>query len=156
MNIDILEDSNKIIIHNVEKYTIEFIDCALILTPKSQNISENDIINNNLINSKILKCIIKNDKRVISENDNKYFKILKNVWKSIDIEQILDHTTFNIKKTNEDGINGFNWFDDLNLSVQPKDANGTMKEIIKMIQISNYSLDMSIKLESGKIINILF
>ena len=70
------------------------------------------------------------------------------------IEQILDNTTFNIVLINENGTNGFNWFEDLNFSVQPKDTYGTIKEIINMVKLCNYTLDMSIKLESKKIINI--
>lgn len=149
-----MPEYEKIVISNIENYIMEITDGKLILTPKNEYVSENDISNINLINSKILECCIKKEEKIISDNDKKYFKILKNIWKSIPIEQILENTTFNIVLINENGTNGFNWFEDLNFSVQSKDANGIMKEIIKMCKISNYSLNMCIKLESGKIINI--
>lgn len=148
-------EHEKIIIPNIENYIMEMIDGKLILIPKNEYVSEDDIFNINFINSKILECCIKKEEEIIINNEKKYFKILKNIWKSMPIEQILENTTFNVLLINENGTNGFNWFEDLNFSVQPKDANGTIKEIINMIKICKYTLNMCIKLESGKIINII-
>jgi uncharacterized protein YaiL (DUF2058 family) len=38
------------------------------------------------------------------------------------------------------------------MSIQKKDANGTLKEIIKMIKINNYKIDIGIKLSSNEMI----
>lgn len=39
------------------------------------------------------------------------------------------------------------------MSVQGKDANGTLKEIIKMVNMNNYKIDIQIKLINEEIIN---
>ena len=62
---------------------------------------------------------------------------------------ILQNTTFNMKLTDEKGLNGYNWDDTIKLSIQSKDSNGTMKEIIKMIKINSYNFVIHIKLEDG-------
>ena len=38
------------------------------------------------------------------------------------------------------------------MSIQRKDANGTLREIIKMIKINNYKIDIVIKLQSNELI----
>ena len=40
------------------------------------------------------------------------------------------------------------------MSYQGKDANGSMKEILNMVKLNNYIMDIQIKLESNRIINI--
>jgi hypothetical protein len=68
-------------------------------------------------------------------------------------QNILQNTTFNFKLTNENGERGYRWEPLINMSFQSKDSNGTMKEIIKMIRINNYSMDISIGLETNQIIH---
>lgn len=58
-----------------------------------------------------------------------------------------------MKLTNENGEKGYNWNSDINISFQGKDSNGTIKEIINMVKLNNYSLNISIKLETNEIIN---
>jgi len=48
---------------------------------------------------------------------------------------ILQNTTFNIKLTNENGNKGYHFYSEINMSVQAKDANGTFKEIIRILII---------------------
>jgi hypothetical protein len=67
------------------------------------------------------------------------------------IQKILQNTSFNIKLTN-DGINGYRWVNDLNISFQGKDACGTIKEIIKMIHLNKYSIDICIGLQTSQIL----
>lgn len=120
--------------------------------PKKTYITE-DVFNKlKLANSEILECVIKNGDKIIS-NNKKYRQILNNVWETVPIDKIIENTKFNIKLTNEDGINGYHWHPILKISVQNKDSTNTMKEIINMVKVNNYSLNISIKLESGKIIN---
>jgi hypothetical protein len=59
----------------------------------------------------------------------------------------------NIKLTNENGVNGYVWSSKLNMSIQSKDAKNTMKEIINMIKNNNYTLQISIELETKEIVN---
>jgi len=67
--------------------------------------------------------------------------------------KILQNTTFNMKLTNEKGLKGYDWNNDLNISIQGKDANLTMLEIIKMIKLNKYHFDISITLNDGNIVH---
>jgi len=51
------------------------------------------------------------------------------------------------------GYNGYLWCEDINMSFQNKDAKNTIIEILKMIKVNNYYIDLIIKLQTGKIIN---
>ena len=137
---------------NIEKYTQEIINGELILTPKENYITEDEFNNILLNSSKILDCIVKNGEEIIS-NRTKYKGILIDIWKSMPTQKILQTTTFNMKLTNEHGINGYNWCSELNLSIQNKDATYTMKEVLNMIKLNNYRIKISIRLGTGQIIN---
>jgi hypothetical protein len=67
-------------------------------------------------------------------------------------QKILQTTTFNFKLTHEDGKKGYKWRSDINMSFQNKNAQGTLKEIINMIKVNKYTIKLSIKLETGRII----
>lgn len=68
-------------------------------------------------------------------------------------QKILQETTFNFKLSNENGYNGYLWCEDINMSFQNKDAKNSIIEILKMIKVNNYYIDLIIKLQKGKIIN---
>ncbi len=143
-------------IENIENYTQEIINGTLILTPKVSKeiyITEEELILSNLSHSIIFNCSIMNNKNEIISNKTKFFSILIDIWKSIPTQKILQTTTFNMKLTNENGLKGYNWNSELNLSIQRKDSNNTFKEIINMIKTNNYSLEIKIKLENERIIN---
>lgn len=67
-------------------------------------------------------------------------------------QKILQETTFNFKLSN-DNCNGYMWCEDINMSFQNKDAENTIIEILKMIKVNNYYIELIIKLQTGKIIN---
>ena len=138
-------------IPNIEKYTQEIINGELILTPKESYISEDEFNRTILNSSKILNCIVKNGEDIIS-NEKKYRSILNDIWISMPMQKILQTTTFNMKLTNENKLNGYIWCSKLNLSIQGKDANYTMKEILNMIKVNNYSIKIDIQLETNSII----
>ena len=48
---------------------------------------------------------------------------------------------------------GYNWCDDINMSFQSKDATGTLKEIVNMVKVNKLTFDLSIKLETGRIVH---
>jgi hypothetical protein len=149
-------------IENIENYTQEIINGTLILTPKHSKeiskeiyITEEELLKTNLSHSIILKCSIMNNKNNVNEiitNKTKFFSILIDIWKTIPIQKILQNTTFNMKLTNEKGLNGYKWNPELKLSIQCKDSNNTLKEIINMIKINNYSFDIKIKLSNERIL----
>jgi len=138
-------------IPNIARYVQEIINGELILTPKKVYITEDQLYMNCLAKSKIIQCIINTEDRVIS--NNKYSSVLTDIWSEMPAQKILQNTTFNLKLTDEKGEKGYNWNDRIKMSYQSKDANGTMKEIVKMVKLNNYTMDISIKLNSEKIIN---
>ena len=64
-----------------------------------------------------------------------------------------ENTKFNYKLGNQNGERGFDYYPDLGISIQLKDSNNTMKEIIHMVKLNNYNMDISIELRNKKIIN---
>jgi hypothetical protein len=132
-------------IPNINNYKQEIINNTLILTPIYIIVNETELISKELNNS-----IIKdNNDDIISNDKNKWFPILRDIYISMAASTILQNTTFNIKLTNENGNKGYDWCHEINMSIQKKDANGTLKEIIKMIKINNYKIDIGIKLSSN-------
>lgn len=155
--------SETIQIKNINNYTIEIIDNTLILTPKMepplpplpkpplQSISEEELYRLSLSKSVITECHIKNNDVLIS-NKLKFRQILIDIWKTIPSQRILQNSTFNFKLSNENGANGYTWCPEINMSFQSKDSNNSMKEIIRMCNISKYTIQITIKLEDERTI----
>ena len=140
-------------IPNISNYKQEIINDKLILTPRYIIVNETELLSKEFNNSKINYCIIKdNNNDIVSNDKNKWFPILKDLYISSPASTILQNTTFNIKLTNENGNKGYEWCPEINMSIQRKDANGTFKEIIKMVKINNYKIDIVIKLQSNELI----
>lgn len=139
-------------IQNIENYTQEIINGELILTPKKQYMTENELNMTHITHSTIEECIIKKEEAIISTNTN-YRSVLVDIWKSMPSQKILQTTTFNFKLTKETGEKGYKWYDDINMSFQSKDAKGTLKEIINMVKVNKFTIELSIKLETGRIVH---
>lgn len=150
---NIITNENGIIeINNTEQYTIQFKDNKIILYPKDKYLLFEELIITETTNSKIIKCIVitKNNQQI--SNKQKYRSILQDIWKSMSSQKIIQNTLFNIKLTKEN-TKGYTWNDELGFSFQSKDAKGTLKEIIHMCNLNNYSIEIKIELENKKIIN---
>ena len=147
--------NNIIYIENIDKYNIEIVNNTLILKLKDTiiYINEEELKKINITKSSIIECNIFNKNNNIVINKNKYLSILLDIWKSMPIQMILQNTTFNMKLSNENGKNGYYYDEDLKISIQHKDANNTFKEIIKMINLNKYNINITIKLENNEIIN---
>ena len=139
-------------IPNIDKYTQEIINGELILTPKKQYITENELNMTVIKKSSIEECLIKIEDETISTK-NKYQSVLVDIWKSMPTQKILQTTTFNFKLTNENGEHGYNWNDSIRMSFQSKDSMGTLKEIINMVKVNKFTIKLSIKLETDRIIH---
>jgi hypothetical protein len=138
-------------ISNIDCYSISIKNGEMILTPIIRKITEEDLNIISLIHSSIIKMTIMNGKELIS-NKNKYNSILIDIYKSMPTQKILQNTNMNIKLTNENGIKGYSFYPELNLSIQGKDAKGTLKEIINLVKLNNYKIDIYIKLDTNEII----
>ena len=150
-------------IPNITDYTQEIINGNLILTPKKQYITENEVNMTHITHSVIKKCIIKKEEVTISTNAS-YRSVLIDIWKSMPTQLILQTSTFNLlifififififKLTNENGEKGYKWCDDIQMSFQNKDARGTLKEILNMVKVNKFTIDLSIELETGRIVH---
>jgi len=143
-------------IPNIDNYQEVINNNELILTPIYNYISLDELNSVNLTKAEIFYCLIKDsNNEIISDNKdkNKWFRILIDIYKSLSASFILQNTTFNIKLTNENGNKGYYWSDEINMSVQHKDSKGTYIEIMKMINLNNYKIDIKIKLDNNKKIN---
>ena len=151
-------------IPDISRYKQEIINNELVLTPiiieeeeeeeeeVITYITEDELYNTSLNHSKILKCIIQNKDDIIS-NKTRYRSICIDLWKTMLPTKILQNTTMNMKLTNENGKKGYVWNSELHISIQGKDANDTIIEIINMVKLNKYSIHISIKLKSDIIIN---
>lgn len=137
---------------NIDKYTQEIINGELILTPKKQYITENELNLMQITHSNIEECLIKKEDEIISTK-KKYRSALVDIWKYMPAQKILQTTTFNFKLTNENGEKGYNWCDDIHMSYQNKNAKGTLMEIIKMVKVNKFTINLSIKLKTSQIIH---
>ena len=82
-------------IPNITDYTQEIINGNLILTPKKQYITENEVNMTQITHSVIKKCIIKKEEVTISTNAS-YRSVLIDIWKSMPTQLILQTSTFNL------------------------------------------------------------
>lgn len=139
-------------IPNIENYTQEIINGELILTPKIQYITENELIMTQITRSKIKECVIKKEEEIISTSTS-YRSVLVNIWKIMPTQKILQTTTFNFKLTNENGEKGYKWCDNIHMSFQNKDAIGTLKEILNMVRVNKLTIKLVIELETGRIVH---
>ena len=105
-----------------------------------------------ITHSTIIECLVKKEQEYISTTNKSYRSILIDIWKYMPTQKILQTTTFNFKLSKENGEKGYKWCSDINMSFQNKDANGTLKEIINMIKVNNMTINLCIKLDTGKIL----
>ncbi len=139
-------------IPNIENYTQEIINGELILRVKKKYITENELNMTQIKHSTIEKCIIKKKEAIISTK-TAWRSLLVDIWKSMPTQKIFQNTTFNLKLKNQNGEKGYKWCDDINMSFQNKDATGTLKEILKMVKVNKFTIELSIKLETGRIVH---
>ena len=135
-------------IANIETYDQAIIGGILILTPKKSYIEEFEFMRLSFKGSTILNCSVKGNESLVSDK-KKYRQILVEIWKTMPTQLVLQNTTFNFKLTDEKGEKGYDWCKDINMSFQSKSATVTVKEIIHMIHLNKYTLDISIKTEEG-------
>lgn len=105
-----------------------------------------EFLKNDFKNSKIINCIITDpDNNIISTNTT-YGAIIKKIYIFMPIEKIPLKATF-IKIGNIEGRGSY--IPKLNMTIAGNDANTTIKEIINLIELNNYSININIKLKNG-------
>jgi hypothetical protein len=141
--------SAQIVIPNINQYhrILDRYSNRLVLNPKPEFIEESKLFEYDLRESKITECCI---------NDNvyksvKYRQMLIHIYKMMDKNDIISKTTMNVsqQKVYE---KGFMYYDDIGLSIQGADSRRTLKEIIRLSRIQEYTMKLSIKLKNNKIV----
>jgi len=135
---------NSITIPNIQEFTQQIINGNLVLTRIIPFINEATLFQKNLRRSTIVECKINNTIKEI----HKYTKLLIYLYSITDIETILQNSILNISQQ-EIYEKGFQYYNQLGISIQGADARRTLKEIINIIKIKNYSLDLKIKLKNN-------
>ncbi len=128
-----------------ENSKIEYINLS---KNKSGNCNYDEIFGIDLTYSKVISCIINNNKlRNLS-----YRGILIHVLQNMNRKTMLEQFSFNYSLKNMNSVGGYYWCKDLKISFQAKGAQHTLKEIIRLVYINNWSLKIKIKQFNTKII----
>lgn len=138
---------NIITIQNIQEYTQQIINGNLVLTRIIPLVDEATLFQKNLLESNILECKINNEIIDIK----KYKKLLINIYSTTEMKTILQNTILNISRE-EIHNKGFVYYTNLGISIQSADARRTLKEIINIIKIKNYSMELKIKLKNHEVI----
>lgn len=142
--------SEVIIIPNTDEYMYEIINGNTIYTPRNQYIEEYEFNKTNLTFSSINNCLIKKEDKIISTTNRSYRSVLINIWKTMPVNDIRENSTFSFKSINENGVSGYKWCDDIQMSFSNRNANETVKEIIKMVKFNNLTIKLWIELSTGR------
>ena len=139
---------------NPEKFNIEFINGLFVCSIKDKILNETEMLMKDYNYSKIQKCILKKNSRVLFKTENiSYRKLLIKLWCQLPINQLLRVTTYNMKLTNEKGFNGYVWCDKLNLSIQDKQANLAVREIINITKSCGFCIELQILLATNEVVH---
>lgn len=159
-------------IHNISKYKYEEKNGDLVLTLTIPHFKyynkkkDNDILKlestinyinkeqlslTSLTNSEILECVVKDEEHNnIKFESLKFKRILIDIYKTIPTSFIFQNSTMNVDLGDKlNGQKGYQYHEDIGLSIQSKDSNGTFKEICNVVSLNNYNLDIIIKLGNG-------
>ena len=144
--------STKIIIDNTDYDIYPQENGDLLLKPKIIKISDMDRLKEyDFCNSIIISCKINND----ILNKNKYKPILNYIYNIINNgTKIIRNTTLNIK-TIKYNIRGYYYLQDLGISIQGADSNKSIYEIVNQCNKNNIRLNIKIKLDDNKLINVI-
>lgn len=142
--------NNRIVISNIHEYRRLIIDGDLVLTRIDPFIGEDTLFQQNLRGSYLIMCKINN----ISVDIHKYKKLLIHLYSAIDRELILQHSILNISQEIRYD-KGFHYYNEMALSLQCSDATKTLKEIINIVKVRNYNIELKIKLVNGEIVRFI-
>ena len=127
---------------NIQNYTQHM--------PKMQYLTERDILAQSITGCMLDDCEIRTrDGKKVSSGRMMWDLLLVDIWKSIPRQKLLQHTTFNFKENLE---KGYYWCREINMACQYKDQDGSLKEIITLVQANDLTIDLSIKVSPNNFI----
>lgn len=139
--------SNTIVIDNIQEFTQEVVNGGLVLTRIVPFLDEATLFQRDLRGSTIIGCKFNG----LQVNLTKYMKILVFIYSTIDKETILQHSILNVIQA-EIRVRGFKYYNQWDVSIQRVEAKKTMKEIINIVKIKSYRLELKIKLKTGEVV----
>ena len=107
-----------------------------------------ELFKKDLTKSSIVECKI-NDKNI---QKKKYRPILIELYEQTDRDIILDKTSLTGISTEEINGKGYKYYEQLDLYIQGVDGPCTLREIINIIKIKNFKMELKIKLKNGELI----
>jgi hypothetical protein len=141
---------NTITIPNIRDFRQQIIDENLVLTRINPFVDESALFQKNLRGSTITECKINN----VKNGKKKYKQLLIDIYSITDIDTILQNAILNISQQ-EIYDKGFVYYKQLGLSIQGADARRILKEIINIIKIKKYSMELKIILNNDEIIRFI-
>jgi hypothetical protein len=146
---EVIQIERPTIIPNISNCTFRIENDNLILEPCF--ITEEKLLRCNLGSSTIINCVVKDSEGdVISGGKNKYQPILTDIWNNMTKLEVTDNTSFSVTETTKKNYSynkkhGFYYLG--------KNADGVIEEMIKMIKLNNFSMNIKIELREGELIN---
>lgn len=139
--------SNTIVINNIEEFTQEVVNGGLVLTRIVPFLDEAMLFQRDLRGSTIIGCKF-NGAQI---NITKYMKLLVFIYSTIDKETILQNSILNVIQE-EISVKGFKFYNQWGLSIQRVESRKTLKEIINIVKVKSYRLELKIKLKTGEMV----
>lgn len=118
--------------------------------PVIQYIKEEALTEDDFTHSTIEECKIVNREGEIVSDKKKYRGILVDIWKTMEKQTILSNTTFKFKNGNKRGVKNYNWCEGINMSFQDRDSNAALRELLYMVKVNDYTIDLLITLKTGE------
>ena len=149
-------------IPNIENFTQQIVNGSLVLTTSNPNIEEfapqidaphldeDALFSKDFGNSKIIECKINN----IDIIHRKYIKIIRYLYSFMNRKTILQNTKLNILRE-EKNDDGFKYYSKLGISIQGVESKRGLREIINIIKVQNYNIDIQIKLQNDEIVRFI-
>ena len=148
-----------ITIPNIDAYEKVYANGELLLIPYTE-LTREKILDYDFKTSYIDFCDVyrsHNDERITrthlhNVNPN---SIITDIWLSMEVSEILEHTTFDVKVSNGKIEEGYDWYiPKLNLSYRKKDdMKDYVLEIFNMSEINQYKIHLRIDLGCNEVIN---
>ena len=117
---------------------------------EKKHLTKEQLENTSLTNSNIQDCEVSNSDNEVISNDISYrgifVKILK-TCKPRDAIILLTNT-----EPGKHTTKGFNYIEELQISFQGKDSNGTIKDILTLVEANGYLINITIKLKDNTFI----
>jgi hypothetical protein len=137
---------NTITIPNIEDFTTQIVNGNLVLTRICPFLDEKTLFQKKIEGSNIIECKINK----INIDINKYNTLLKYLCSSTDLQQ---NTSLNTSDKEEDrNKKGYKYYKRLGISIQGVNARRALKEIINIVKIKNFHMELKLKLDNDEII----